>query len=120
MFKDASIARFHYEFDKDYKLLSYNLHWFPCPFSSEFLSQFLDEDRKIEKFLFEYLDYIEEVDSFNYTNFSFRTPIRIDYDANYKGLKEVFILPLIFIFKIQILELRIKIYIVCIGFRIYN
>lgn len=91
LFNDASIARFHYEFDKDYKLLSYNLHWFPCPFSSEFLSQFLDEDGKIEKVtFFEYLDYIEEVDNFNYPNFSFRTPIRIDYDANYNGTKGSF------------------------------
>lgn len=90
LFKDASIARFHYEFDDEYKLLSYNLHWFPCPFSSEFLSDFI-EDGEIEKVSFyEYLDYIEILDDFKYTNFSFRTPIRIDYEAKYKGTKGSF------------------------------
>lgn len=88
LFADASIARFHYEFDKDYKLLSYNLHWLPCPFSSEFLSQFLNEDGQIEKMIFfEYFDNVEEKDNFIYSNFTFRTPIRIDFDANYKGTK---------------------------------
>ncbi len=91
LLNDASIARFHYEFDENYKLVSYNLLWFPCPFSSDFLSQFRDEEGNIEKFtFFEYLDEIEEVDTFNYTNFSFRTPVRIDYDLNYSGTKSSF------------------------------
>ncbi|KYG59881.1 DUF2290 domain-containing protein [Planococcus maritimus] len=90
LFKDASIARFHYEFDDKYKLLSYNLHWFPCPFSSEFLSGFIEEGEIEKTSFFEYLDLIEEIDNFNYKDFNFRSPIRIDYEANYDGTKGSF------------------------------
>jgi hypothetical protein len=86
LFNDCSIGRFHYEFDVNFKLSSYNLLWFPCPFSNGFL----DEVKDSEFHLFEFLDTIEEIDNFKYEDFSFRSPIRIDYDANYEGSKADF------------------------------
>lgn len=87
LFYDASIARLNYEFDDNSKLLSYNLHWIPCPFSTEYLSGFIEEGQLDKMELFNYLDSVDLEEKFSYTNFSLRTPIRIDFDANYEGKK---------------------------------
>lgn len=53
LFNDYSLGRFLYEFDENNHLMSYNLYWNPCPFSSEFISELneneidvIDYDRK--------------------------------------------------------------------------
>lgn len=89
LFIDGSIAKFHYEFDKEKKLLSYNLLWYPCPFSNEWLKMFKMEDGSINKYdFYEYIDSIEENDDFKYLDFNLRTPIRVDYDFTYDTSSE--------------------------------
>jgi hypothetical protein len=83
LFNDYSIGRFNYVFDIHSKLVSYNLLWFPCPFSIEYLNLSMNE----RSFLFELLDSIQEIDKFQYGDFTLRTPIRIDFDAIYEGTK---------------------------------
>ncbi|MBD7985729.1 DUF2290 domain-containing protein [Sporosarcina sp. Sa2YVA2] len=84
LFVDGSIAKFHYEFDELNKLISYNLLWYPCPFSEEWIKIFKLDDGSIDELqMSEFMDNIEEVDNFKYLDFNLRTPIRIDYDITY-------------------------------------
>ena len=84
LFYDYSIARFHYEFENN-KLVSYNLLWFPCPFSKDYLDICGGRQE-----IADMLDTTPTEESYNYDNFIFRTPVRIDFDANYKGKKKIF------------------------------
>lgn len=89
LFIDGSLAKFHYEFDEEYKLLSYNLLWYPCPFSKEFLKIFIEDDGTINKMdLYDYIDNIEEIDNFKYMDFNLCSPIRVDYDYTYASVGE--------------------------------
>ncbi|SDM42915.1 Uncharacterized conserved protein [Paenibacillus sp. OK060] len=85
LFNDYSIARFNYEFEGN-KLASYNLLWFPCPFSHEYL-EIYDNDRLEIEYM---LDYTPIEETYRHSDFTFRSPVRIDYDANYTGNKKVF------------------------------
>lgn len=89
LFVDGSIAKFHYEFDETNKLLSYNLLWYPCPFSEDWIKLFKSDDGSIDEMeLTNFIDNIEEVDDFKYLDFNLRTPIRIDYDITYDAASD--------------------------------
>lgn len=85
LFHDYSIAKFHYEFSGTNKLTSYNLLWFPCPFSEEYLGIYPDRF-EIQAML----DSVPIEEKYQYDDFSFRTPIRIDFDSEYNGDKKMF------------------------------
>ncbi|WP_322923100.1 DUF2290 domain-containing protein [Paenibacillus campi] len=89
LLKDYSICRFHYEFNNEYKLNSYNLLWFPCPFSSKFLGEAKEMCENELEFM-DYMDSIQLGDQFNFEDFLLRTPIRVDYDITYEGSRELF------------------------------
>lgn len=86
LFNDFSLARFHYEFDPEGKLNSYNLLWFPCPFSEKFLK----DVGSLTDNIIDYMDELTEDDTFNTNDLLLRTPIRVDYDANYSGRRAEF------------------------------
>lgn len=86
LFNDYSIGRFHYEFDPKGKLSSYNLLWFPCPFSEKFLNDI----SSLTDNIIDYIDELTEEDMFKTDDLLLRTPIRADYDATYSGTRTKF------------------------------
>ncbi len=81
LFNDYSLGRFLYEFDENNHLMSYNLYWNPCPFSSEFISELNENEIDV----IEYFDSVDFNDKIELNHITLRTPIRIDYDRKYNG-----------------------------------
>lgn len=88
LFSDYSIGRFHYEFDEDNKLSSYNLLWFPCPFSDEFFDN--NDLDKGDMYFLNLIDELVDDEIIHYNEMRLRTPIRIDFDINYSGNRREF------------------------------
>lgn len=86
LLKDYSICRFDYKFDENNKLLSYNLLWFPCPFSKEYFREGLESGLNF----FDFIDDYTNDEIIEHKDILLRSPIRIDYDCYYDGTKSDF------------------------------
>lgn len=81
LFCDYSLGRFNYEFDDNDHLVSYSLYWNPCPISLEYRKEM--EDCNLD--FSDYIDNTDDKETIELNNIVLRTPIRLDYVANYDG-----------------------------------
>lgn len=82
LFNDYSLGRLRYSFNRQGKLLSYNLFWYPCPFNVEFVQHIRDNQLDT----MEYIDAIDNHEKILLENILLRTPIRLDYDSEYNDM----------------------------------